>query len=144
MATSTIKRKVASINGVQVFGAKTSADLKFFNTSYSASQDVTSTANNTNYYWCKLTLPAGAYLVEMFAGFRANATGVRRTALCYGSSHTEWNYTVRNQPAVSSGWGYVRYFTTIVITEQTDVYLKLLQNSGSAVDCSASLNAWKI
>ena len=148
MATSKMKRKVATLNGYSLYGDKTTSDVGIFkemvSTSLSSSTTIAS-SSSYNKYICPITLTKGSWLVRYRVYFPANTTGVRAMAL-YQGSNSVWDYTNVQKAAPPAGQMALVNVAVINITANiTTVGIALLQNSGSTLTIStAEIGALKL
>lgn len=142
MATSTIERQVATLNGYSVYGEQTTYSLGIFRTEVSGSLSSSTTiasSSSYNKYICQITLTKGTWLVRYRVIYPANATGVRAMALYYGASGSEavWDHTTVQKAAPSAGQMALANATIINIgANSVTVGIAMLQNSGSTLTIS--------
>ena len=149
MATSIIKRSVPSINGVQLYGAKTSQDLKIGKaTTIGGTVSLNKIITASTVDMSTITLTTGTWIVAGALRFPyVNTTGKRAVIIdVSGSDNNSYCYESNTAAMNSSTTCYVSLIRAVIVSgTSATVTLRGYQNSGS--DCTpiaGFLRAYKI
>ena len=118
---------------------------------YDAHYNTTSLASGTSYAKLdasKITLSAGRYIVTGTASYGGNANGYRAVGFCKVVNGTESAIYESRQivnTIPSTSWRtYVSTTHIITVEEDTDIYLVMMQNSGSPLSTDWYIKAMRI
>lgn len=90
------------------------------------------------------SLAAGTYVVRGYADFATNATGRRYICISTSNTGSAYNLMIDVRNPVSGVVTRANVFGIITLTAATTLYLRAIQNSGSALSCNGRLEVLKI
>ena len=91
------------------------------------------------------SLAAGTYVIRGYVSFASNATGRRFTAIMTSNTGTTvYNNMVDSRTAINGAATHCNIFGIVTLTAATTLYLRVTQNSGTALTCAGRMEILKI